>query len=260
LEDLHHQQYLHMTAGRKKEFDHMNGPINHARTEKNALEAEKREVMGLGSNVGLRRDDTLPTLSKPSYEKGMLHAYGNIGAGIMAAQQRKAESAHNGMLHAYGNIGDGLRMEQERKQREEHAYAIGTGGVSEPFDTSTGMGHAYESFGYDVKNESEVPEKRYPCPDHGIHKMHRITTIPVILSKKTKRPFAELGLSPSYFLCSCGEGVFCNSWPDVGPPLGYYLLKSETSTTFGWGMAVTVWADKEVLPWANTLPGFSFEN
>ncbi len=43
-------------------------------------------------------------------QKGMLHAYGNVGEGLVAEQVRKDKNAaYEGMLHAYGNAGVGMR-------------------------------------------------------------------------------------------------------------------------------------------------------
>ena len=71
------------------------------------LKTQLGQVMG--ADIRGQRGNQLTQGESGSYIDGLLHAYGNMGDGVKAAQERKDEAdAYQGMLHAHGNIGDGV--------------------------------------------------------------------------------------------------------------------------------------------------------
>ena len=161
LDDLHHQQFKHMTAGRKKEFDYMNGPINHARAEKKALETERYKLVNDWFDQGREQPKAPVNKPKPSYNTGMQHAYGNIAP----------KSQTNAGAHAYA-IGTGgvnkkpsaldsynpnkphgqqwtPEMEKEHREIRDRLVNGGRSGATSSYND--GMQHAYGNMGYQPK-------------------------------------------------------------------------------------------------------------
>ena len=107
-----------LAALNKRQFELMlnNDAAGMDALDKDIAEAEKRRDMlktqlgqVMGADIRGQRGNQLTQTDSGSYIDGMLHAYGNIGDGVKAEQERKNEAAaYQGMLPAHGNIGDGV--------------------------------------------------------------------------------------------------------------------------------------------------------
>ena len=135
LAALNKRQFELMLAQDTVGMSALDKDIEKAEKHRDMLKSQLGQVMG--ANIRGQRGNQLMQGDSGSYTDGMLHAYGNIGDGVKAEQERKDEAdAYQGMLHAYGNIGDGVKAEQERKD-EAAAYQ--------------GMLHAYGNWNSETK-------------------------------------------------------------------------------------------------------------
>ena len=114
LKALNKQQFNLMLKNDVAGMNALDAPIKQAEKDIDDLKLEMYGVMGAYER-GKRGNQLLEDDSE-SCVNGMLHAYGNIGDGLIAEQERKDEK-HGGIASSGGGYADFFRESRERMRK-----------------------------------------------------------------------------------------------------------------------------------------------
>ena len=192
IDDLHHEQYMQLVEGSQAGADAMKPVIEMATWQRDAAQQQRDAALGMGPGGWASQGKSVlpaagaipdahkyvntgavaPKDQTKGYQQGMNHAFGNVGAGVAAEQERRTEAANRGMLHAHGNIGAGIQAEQQRKAQaaeaanrgRNHIYSNVGEGVTLAQErkeeaANRGRNHLYTNMGEGVTRAQERKER-----------------------------------------------------------------------------------------------------